>query len=64
MNLSRLSAREIETQARDLELKLKKLAHRPRPTPNERELATELKKMRLAMKDQLRNLSAPTSPRQ
>ena len=53
MNLSRLSAREIETQARALELQLKKLAHRSRPTPSERQLSVELKKMRLAMKDRL-----------
>jgi hypothetical protein len=53
MNLSRLNAREIENQARALELQLKKLAHRPRPTPSERQLAAELKKMRLAMKDRL-----------
>ena len=53
MNLSRLNAREIENQARALELQLKKLAHRPRPTPSERQLAVELKKMRLAMKDRL-----------
>ena len=53
MNLSRLNAREIENQARALELQLKKLAHRPRPTPSERQLSAELKKMRLAMKDRL-----------
>lgn len=53
MNLSRLNARELETQARALELQLKKLAHRPRPTPSERDLSVELKKMRLAMKDRL-----------
>jgi hypothetical protein len=53
MNLSRLNAREIETQARALELQLKKLAHRPRPTPSERQLTAELKKMRLAIKDHL-----------
>jgi uncharacterized protein YdcH (DUF465 family) len=53
MNLSRLNAREIENQARDLEHKLKKLAHRPRPTPSERQLTAELKKMRLAIKDRL-----------
>lgn len=53
MNLSRLNAREIETQARALELQLKKLAHRPRPTPSERQLTVELKKMRLAIKDRL-----------
>lgn len=53
MNLSRLNAREIETQARALELQLKKLAHRPRPTPSERQLTAELKKLRLAIKDRL-----------
>ena len=53
MNLSRLSATDLENQARSLELQLKKLAHRPRPTPSERQLAAELKKMRLAMKDRL-----------
>ena len=53
MNLSRLNAREIETQARALELQLKKLAHRPRPTPSERQLTVELKKMRLVIKDRL-----------
>lgn len=53
MNLSRLSAHDLEVQARSLELQLKKLAHRPRPTPSERQLTAELKKMRLAMKDRL-----------
>lgn len=53
MNLSRLNAREIENHARALELQLKKLAHRSRPTPSERQLTTELKKLRLAMKDRL-----------
>lgn len=53
MNLSRLSATDLENQARALELQLKKLAHRPRPTPSERQLTAELKKMRLAMKDRL-----------
>ena len=56
MNLSRLnqcSPREIELQAHALELQLKKLAHRPRPTPSERQLTAELKKMRLAIKDRL-----------
>jgi hypothetical protein len=53
MNLSRLTARDLETQARALELQLKKLAHRPRLTPSEQKLTTELKKMRLAMKDRL-----------
>jgi hypothetical protein len=53
MNLSRLNAREIETQARALELQLKKLVHRPRPTPSERQLTAELKRMRVALKDRL-----------
>jgi hypothetical protein len=53
MNLSRLNAREIEIQARALELQLKKLAHRPRPTPSEIRETAELKKLRLAMKDRL-----------
>ena len=53
MNLSRLNAREIETQAQAVELQLKKLAHRSRPTPSERQLTAELKKLRLAMKDRL-----------
>lgn len=57
MNLSRLNAREMESQARDLELKLKKLAHRPRPTPSERQLTAELKKMRLAIKDRLSTIT-------
>jgi hypothetical protein len=60
MNLSRLNAHEIEIQARDLELRLKKLAHRPRPTPSERQLAVELKKMRLVIKDRLSTLSQET----
>jgi hypothetical protein len=53
MNLSRLSAREVEAQARSIELMIKKLDHRPRPTPAEQRLATELKKMRLTLKDRL-----------
>ena len=53
MNLSRLNAHEIENQARALELQLKRLAHRPRPTPSERQLSAELKKRRLAIKDRL-----------
>jgi hypothetical protein len=57
MNLSRLNAREIENQARALELQLKKLAHRPRPTPSERQLTADLKKMRLAIKDRLDAIS-------
>ncbi|MBX3206686.1 MAG: DUF465 domain-containing protein [Labilithrix sp.] len=53
MNLSRLSARDLEAQARDVEHQIKKLDHRPRPTPPERQQAVTLKKMRLTLKDQL-----------
>lgn len=53
MNLSRLSANDLEVEARNIELKIKKLDHRPRPTPSERQLSMELKKMRLSLKDRL-----------
>lgn len=53
MNLSRLSVRDLEAQARSVESQIKKLEHRPRPTPSERQLTTELKKMRLTLKDRL-----------
>ena len=53
MNLSRLSARDLEAQARTVENQIKKLDHRPRPTPSERKLAIELKKMRLNLKDRI-----------
>ena len=53
MNLSRLSARDLEARARSLESQIKKLDHRPRPTPSERQLAVELKKIRLSLKDRL-----------
>jgi uncharacterized protein YdcH (DUF465 family) len=53
VNLARLSARDLEQQARSVELQIKKLEHRPRPTPSERQLSTELKKLRLAVKDRL-----------
>lgn len=53
MNLTRLSVREIEARARSVETQIKKLEHRPRPTPNERQLAQELKKLRLSLKDRL-----------
>lgn len=53
MNLQRLSSREVEAQARTVEAQIRKLDHRPRPTPNERQLSIELKKMRLALKDKL-----------
>lgn len=57
MNLSRLSVRDIEAQARNVEAQIKKLDHRPRPTPSERQLSIELKRMRLSLKDTLANLS-------
>jgi uncharacterized protein YdcH (DUF465 family) len=63
MNLSRLTARDLEDQSRALELQLRKLAHRKRPTPSERQLASELKKMRLAMKDHMLSLSAGRASR-
>lgn len=53
MNLKRLSVRDLEAEAREVEQQLKKLAHRPRPTPSERQLSTELKRTRLAVKDRL-----------
>jgi uncharacterized protein YdcH (DUF465 family) len=56
MNLSRLSVRDLEAQARTVESQIKKLEHRPRPTPSERQLSTELKKMRLTLKDRLSNI--------
>ena len=56
MNLSRLSVRDIEAQARNVEAQIKKLDHRPRPTPSERQLSLELKKMRLTLKDKLQNI--------
>ncbi|MCL2723702.1 MAG: DUF465 domain-containing protein [Polyangiaceae bacterium] len=57
MNLNRLSAHDLEMQAREVEHQIKKLEHRPRPTPSERRLATELKKIRLAVKDRLAMLT-------
>lgn len=57
MNLSRLNAHDLEAQARSVETQIKKLDHRPRPTPSERMLATELKKMRLTLKDRLAETS-------
>jgi hypothetical protein len=53
MNLSRLSVRDLEDRARALENQIKKLDHRPRPTPPEQALSHELKKMRLELKDRL-----------
>jgi hypothetical protein len=59
MNLARLSVRDLETEAREVESQLKRLSHRPRPTPSERNLSVQLKKLRLAVKDQLES----TKPR-
>jgi hypothetical protein len=56
MNLSRLSVRELENEALNVETQLKRLQHRPRPTPSERMLSVELKKVRLQMKDRLATL--------
>jgi hypothetical protein len=53
MNLSRLSVGDLEAQARSVESQIKKLDHRPRPTPSEQVLSAELKRMRLNLKDQL-----------
>ena len=53
MNLARLTAADLEAQARAVEHQIKKLDHRPRPTPSERQLSTELKRMRLTLKDRL-----------
>ncbi len=53
MNLSRLSVRDLETEARRVETQLKKLQHHPRPTPSERTLSLELKRLRLQVKDRL-----------
>lgn len=58
MNLSRLSVRDLEAQARTVESQIKKLEHRPRPTPSERQLTTELKRMRLTLKDRLANAAS------
>lgn len=56
MNLSRLSVHDLEAHTRELEHQLKRLAHRPRPTPSERALSVELKKLRLALKDHMATL--------
>lgn len=53
MNLARLNVRDLEAEAHEVENQLKKLSHRPRPTPPERHLSSELKKLRLAVKDRL-----------
>ena len=53
MKLGHLSTQDLELHAQDVEQQIKKLAHRPRPTPKERELSAELKRMRLTLKDRL-----------
>lgn len=53
MNLSRLSARDLEALARNVEVQIKKLQHRPRQTPSERALTAALKRERLTLKDRL-----------
>jgi uncharacterized protein YdcH (DUF465 family) len=53
MNLSRLSVPDLQARARQIDAQIKKLDHRPRPTPGERTLSLELKRLRLTLKDQL-----------
>lgn len=53
MKLGHLSTHDLELQALHVEQQIKKLAHRPRPTPREREQAAELKRVRLSLKDRL-----------
>ncbi len=53
MNLTRLSVQDLEVQARSVEGQIKRLEHRPRPTPSEQKLTADLKRMRLAVKDRL-----------
>lgn len=57
MKLGHLSTRDLELQAQYVEQQIRKLAHRPRPTPQERELSAELKRMRLTLKDRLAQAS-------
>ena len=62
MNLMRLSGREsrtdLEVEARAVEGQIKRLEHRPRPTPSEQKLTADLKRMRLAVKDRLVSLTS------
>lgn len=53
MKLGHLSTHDLMLQADDVERRIKKLSHRPRPTPHEREQTAELKRMRLTLKDRL-----------
>ena len=55
---ARVTVRELEDQHRLLDRLIKKLNHRGQHmTPFERDQATELKKLRLAAKDRLNQLS-------
>ena len=57
MKLGHLSTQDLELQAEHVERQIKKLAHRPRPTPSERVLTAELKRMRLTLKDRLNQVA-------
>lgn len=53
MNLSRLSPRDLELQARNVDHQIKKLDHRQRLTATELDEAARLKRVRLSLKDLL-----------
>lgn len=57
-----LGVAELEARARDVEHRIKRLDHRPRPTPSESRRTAELKKVRLAVKDRLRDLRERPAP--
>jgi hypothetical protein len=57
MKLGHLSTRDLELQAKQVENQIKRLDHRPRPTPSEQALSAELKRMRLTIKDRLASLA-------
>lgn len=59
MNLSRLSVPDLQARAQAIEAQIKKLDHRPRPTPSERTLSLELKRLRLTLKDYLASAQTP-----
>ncbi len=51
---ARVTVRDLEAQHREIDRQIKKLNHRGQHmTPPEREMALELKKLRLAAKDRL-----------
>ena len=58
MNLTRLSVLDLEVQARAVETQIKRLEHRPRPTPSEQQLTAELKRQRLQVKDRIVSLTS------